>query len=97
MRAMRRSLGVTIPEMLVALAIVGVMTGFALPAFQAFVQQNRSAAALNQITGAVQFARAAAITMRNTVSLCPAEDALTCGTRDTWHNGAIIFKRYDGD
>lgn len=88
---MRQPLGVTLPEMLVALAIVGVMTGFALPAFQGFVQQNKSAAALNQLIGAVQFARTAAITMRNTVTLCPAEDARTCGPRDTWHNGAIIF------
>ena len=77
--------------MLVALAIVGVMTGFALPAFQGFVEQNRAAAALNQLLGAVQFARTAAITMRRTVSLCPTDDALTCGPRDTWHNGAIIF------
>jgi type IV fimbrial biogenesis protein FimT len=88
---MCRSLGVTIPELLVALAIVGVMTGFALPAFQGFVQQNRSAAALNQLIGAVQFARTAAITMRTTVTLCPGQDPQTCGPRDTWHNGAIIF------
>jgi len=88
---MCRSLGFTILEMLVALAIVGVMTGFALPAFQHFVQQNRSAAALNQLTGAVQFARTAAITMRSTVALCPAEDGRACGPRDTWHTGAIVF------
>ena len=61
---MRSSLGVTIPEMLVALAIVGVMSGFALPAFQGFVQQNRAAAALNQLLGAVQSARHSAITLR---------------------------------
>ncbi len=77
--------------MLVALALVSVMTGMALPAFQGFVQQNRATAALNQLLGALQSARHAAITLRTPVTLCPSAVATECGARDTWHLGTLMF------
>jgi type IV fimbrial biogenesis protein FimT len=88
---MRWLLGVTIPEMLVTLAIVGVMSGFALPAFQGFVQQNRATAALNQLLGALQSARHSAITLRTSVTLCPSAVETACGARDSWHEGTLMF------
>lgn len=94
---MRRSLGITITEMLVALAIAAVMTGLALPAFQGLVQQNRAAAALNQLLGALQSARHAAITLRTAVTLCPSAVPSECGARDTWHQGTLMFADDDAD
>lgn len=94
---MCRSLGITLFEMLVALAVVGVMTGMALPAFQGFVQQNRAAAALNQLLGALQSARHAAITLRTAVTLCPSAVETECGARDTWHQGTLIFADRNGN
>ncbi len=77
--------------MLIALALVGVMSGLALPAFQGLVQQNRAAAALNQLLGALQSARHAAITLRTAVTLCPSAVETECGARDTWHQGTLMF------
>jgi type IV fimbrial biogenesis protein FimT len=94
---MRQSLGFTLPEILVALAVVGVMTGFALPAFQAFVERNRSAVALNQLLAALQSARYAAVTLRTAVTLCPSATDAACGARDTWHQGTLIFADRNAD
>jgi type IV fimbrial biogenesis protein FimT len=61
---MQKSLGLTLFELRVALAIVGVMTGLALPAFQGFVERSRATAALNSMLGAIQSARYAAVMLR---------------------------------
>jgi type IV fimbrial biogenesis protein FimT len=97
MRPMRKPLGLTLPQILVALAVVGVMTGFALPALQAFIERNRAAAALNQIIGALQSARYAAVTLRTLVIACPSADASACGAGDGWHLETLIFADRNGD
>jgi type IV fimbrial biogenesis protein FimT len=94
---MQKSSGFTLPEILVALAVVGVMTGFALPAFQGVVERNRATAALNQLLGALQSARHAAVSLRTAVTVCPARDTVACGARDTWHDGTLIFADHNAD
>jgi type IV fimbrial biogenesis protein FimT len=88
---MVRPLGFSLIELLVALAVAGVLLGLAWPAMRDFTAANRSAAALNQMTGGTQWARHAAITLRTTVMMCPGSAAARqCGGRDTWHEGTLI-------
>jgi len=93
---MARSLGFSLIEMLVALAVAGVLLGLAWPAMSELTAANRSAAALNQITGATQWARHAAITLRTTVTMCPGATN-ACGGRDTWHDGTLIVADNNGN
>jgi type IV fimbrial biogenesis protein FimT len=97
MRPMRRSFGITVAELLVALAVVGVLTGFAIPAFHGFIERNRATIAMNQLLGALQSARAAAVTLRSIVVVCPGGSAVVCGARDSWHLGMLIFSDRNGD
>jgi type IV fimbrial biogenesis protein FimT len=83
--------GVTIVELLVTLAVAGVLLGLAVPNFRDFVERNRSAAVLNQLIGALQTARHAAITLHTAVTLCPGSPTSGCGPRDSWQAGAIVF------
>lgn len=62
----------------------------ALPGAHDLVQSQRAAAASNAIVGAVHLARAAAITYRSAVILCP-RDGRNCGGRAQWRNGGLIF------
>jgi type IV fimbrial biogenesis protein FimT len=88
--------GFSIVELLVTLAIAALLIGIAIPGFSEFLARQRSIAAVNQLLGAIHFARSAAITRRTTVALCPAEQA-ACSRRNQWHLGAMIFKDNNAD
>jgi type IV fimbrial biogenesis protein FimT len=88
---MQKPLGHTVLEMLVALGVAAILAGLALPAFQGFVERNRSVTVLNQIVGSLNSARHAAVMLRTTVTLCPSPTGVDCGGRDTWHQGALMF------
>jgi type IV fimbrial biogenesis protein FimT len=87
---MEKSLGVTLVEILTALAVAAVLTGLAVPPMAELVNRHRSAAALNRMIGAVQFTRNAAVTHRTTATLCPGANN-QCGRRNHWHEGAMTF------
>lgn len=87
---MVRARAFTVVELLVALALTAVTASFALPAMQGLVADYRAAAAMNQIVGAVSFARAQAMLLRQTVTLCPASGGACLG-RQQWHRGALVF------
>ena len=85
------SRGLSIVELLVTLAVTAVLFGFAVPSFTSYVNTQRAVAAINQMIGAVQMARHAAIVHRAHVTLCPGTGEV-CGRRNEWHVGALIFK-----
>ena len=82
--------GLTISELLAALAVTAVLAGTAIPAVSGLIGRSQSDAAIGQMVQAVQFTRHQAIVRRVTATLCPGRGPL-CGARDTWHEGAMIF------
>jgi type IV fimbrial biogenesis protein FimT len=88
--------GLSLVELLVTLAVAAVLTGMVVPAFRDLAADRRGSAALNQIVGAVQYARSAAITHHATVTLCPGIDRRCLG-RDQWHRGALLFLDRNGN
>lgn len=92
---MKRS-GATLAELLLAIAIAALVAAFAVPSFTELLARQRTVAAVNQIIGAVQMARHAAITFHATIALCPAEGSV-CAARDQWHRGAMIFRDVNGN
>lgn len=88
--------GVTLVELLVVLALAGLLLSIATPAFTALVAAQRSSAASNAIIGAVRLARAAAISHRRAVVLCPAAGQ-HCGGHADWPGGAWIFADDNGN
>jgi type IV fimbrial biogenesis protein FimT len=65
----QRARGFTIVEVMVALAIAGILIGLALPAFNGFVAQRRLTAQVNDFLVAVQYARSEAGKRGETVSM----------------------------
>jgi type IV fimbrial biogenesis protein FimT len=88
--------GFSIVELLVSLAVAGLLFGYAIPGFSDLLASQRTIAAVNQILGSVHFARHAAITQRATVALCPAQGTV-CARRNEWHLGSLVFKDRDLD
>ena len=88
--------GVTLAELLTALAVGALLMAVALPRFDGLLARERAGSAMNQMLGAVQFTRAAAVSHRVTAALCPGAGD-RCGRRNTWHDGALAFLDPNGN
>lgn len=82
--------GLTLGELLTALAVAAVLAGAAVPGMSALLARAKADAAIEQLVRAIQFTRYQAISRRTTATLCPARETV-CGPRDTWHQGAMVF------
>jgi type IV fimbrial biogenesis protein FimT len=88
--------GFTLVELMAAVALAAVLLSLALPSFQRLLAAQRAAAAVNQMVGAVNLARALAITTGRIVTLCPGSGGVCLG-RNQWHLGALVFLDRDGN
>lgn len=66
---LRSRQGYTLPEMLIVVVMVGMLTMFAIPKFSIVVQRNKLTAAREEITAAIATARAAAVQKGRTSTL----------------------------
>lgn len=92
----RRPRGLTLIELMVAIAIVAILATLAAPSFRDFLIRNRSAALANELTGTILRARNEAVNRNTCVVVCrttnPASVAPSCtaGSAD-WRPGWMVF------
>ena len=67
--------GLTLVELLTTLAVAGILVASASGGATHLIEQHRAGAAVNQMLGAVRFARHAAVSHRASATLCPADGA----------------------
>ena len=72
----RAQAGFTLLELMVVVAIVGVLMAVAVPAMGDFIRNGRITAAANDVMAALHFTRSEAIKRRFPVTLCTSADAL---------------------
>jgi type IV fimbrial biogenesis protein FimT len=86
-------------ELMVTLAIAGVVLGIGAPSFRDFLRNNRLTSAANDFLAATQVARTEAIKRQQPVSVCPTDDptdpAAGCVAGD--FNSWIIFVDLNSD
>jgi type IV fimbrial biogenesis protein FimT len=87
--------GVTLLEMMIALAILAIVLTVVAPNIREFLIKNRITGELNEISGIVQYARHVAIDQQSPVILCPANDYKECG--NDWDDPKIVFIDENGD
>ena len=95
-----RQTGFTLVELMVTVLVLVIVLAFAFPQFQRLSAQNRTAAAVNDLISALQFARSQAVTRAVPVSVCAKKaTADTCDTsaQYDWDNGWLVFEDPDGD
>lgn len=70
--------GFTLLELMVVLAIAGVLFAVGIPAMGNFIRNSRITGAANDVMAALHFARSEAIKRRLPVTLCTSTDLATC-------------------
>jgi len=84
--------GVTVVELLVVLAIAGILLSVAVPAYQQVVRRQQLRAAVTDLVAALDLTRSQAIARGRVVMLAPLER----GGED-WTGGWIVFLDADGN
>jgi type IV fimbrial biogenesis protein FimT len=91
--SVKRSSGVTLLELLVTIAVAGIIATIAVPGIHSIIQNNRSVSYTNDFVTTLNFARSEAIKRRQTVTVCTSTDGANCRTdadKDHWEDGWIV-------
>ncbi|MEM7283657.1 MAG: GspH/FimT family pseudopilin [Pseudomonadota bacterium] len=95
----KRQRGVTLIELMFAIAILSIVLGVGVPSFIGIIQTNRMAALNNDVMTAIHRARSEAVKMRTNTVLCPtaapAAAAPACG--GTLTQGWVVFSDVNGN
>jgi type IV fimbrial biogenesis protein FimT len=89
---MRNSSGFTLIELMVAIAILGILAGIGIPAFQNMTLNNRITTTTNGLLGVLQLARSEAVTKRLAITVCPSTDQATCTAGTPWSDGIVVLE-----
>ena len=84
-----RSKGVTLVELLVAVAVVAIALSIAVPSFQTQMLNNRSIALGEDFASAVNYTRSEAVKRAGRVSLCASKNGTACD--GVWTDGFMAF------
>lgn len=84
--------GLTLLELLVAIAVMGVLLGVGVPSFQSLQRSMAASSAFHLFTTSLATARATAVTRGVPVSLCPSVDGQQCQKSTSWDQGWIVFE-----
>ncbi|SEM20888.1 GspH/FimT family pseudopilin [Halomonas daqiaonensis] len=87
-----RQYGLTLIELIVAIAVLAIMATVGIPGFQQFTARNEVAAEVMRIKTALALARNTAVTRRRTISVCPrpTPDSLVCNFTDWTHSLVVV-------
>ncbi|MBB4130220.1 GspH/FimT family pseudopilin [Xanthomonas sp. 3075] len=84
--------GYTAVELLIVMALIGIMATICLPSFRTLIEWQRAQTRVHLLTGHLAMARSLAITHRIPVSVCPSIDGASCRSEREWSQGWILFK-----
>ncbi len=89
--------GFTMIELVVAIGIVSVLVGLAIPSFSSLFQTTRLSSYSNELVGTALLARSEAIKQNADVRMCVSNNGTSC-TDGNWNDGYLVeCKTTDGE
>lgn len=87
----RKTRGFTLIEVMIAVSIMAVLMGLAVPSFMKVIASNQVTVATNDSLSFFTYARAEALKLGKRVTMCASSDLATCSDTAFWSDGFIIF------
>lgn len=81
--------GFSLVELMVTVAIAGILLAVGVPSFRTIMQTNKVAAQSRSVVTAFNFARSEAVTRKTTVNVVPSDG-------NSWSNGITVWTDADG-
>jgi type IV fimbrial biogenesis protein FimT len=96
---MRLHSGVTLIELVVVIAIVGILFGIGSPSYRYITNSNRMSSEVNALLGDMQYTRSEAVREGRRVVICISSNGTSCagGMTNTWQSGWIVFSDVNSD
>lgn len=88
--------GFTLVELMVTIAIAGILMSIATPNYRTFILSSRISAQANEFMTAIGMARSEAIKRGMRISICKSANNTSCTTSGDWAQGWIIFTDTNG-
>ncbi|MEO0364424.1 MAG: GspH/FimT family pseudopilin [Pseudomonadota bacterium] len=88
----KQTSGFTLLELMLTIAVLGVMASFAVPSFLETIRVNQIVTNNNELVTAMTLARSEAIKRGTRVTVCRSADAATCAGAGGWEDGWIVFE-----
>lgn len=81
--------GFTLLEIMMAIAVFSIVTFVVAPSGAKIIKKNRIISEMNKTSSFIRYARFSAISMAETVTICPTIDFVHCQKR--WRDGMMVF------
>jgi type IV fimbrial biogenesis protein FimT len=96
---MKSQSGMTMTELVIVMAIVGILLGLGVPSYRYVTNSNRMSSEVNALLGDMQLARSQALREGNSVAICISSNGTTCAgsTTYTWQSGWVVYSDLNND
>ena len=82
--------GLTLLEMMITIALAGIMLGAVVPSAMSIIDKSRITAQVNRMSSVLQFTSYQAIDQNMPVALCPTPDLTSCDITN-WNLPKMVF------